>query len=170
MARRTICAGTAWTGACGSKHKRNPSMTTSLTFIDTNKLPRVKTPQGEVTEILNQQLVGAKNVLGTLRWLSPGEKFEAATARKTSAHLPDGRARKHPPGRQRLRCFPRRGRLSRTFGISHHSSRRRIAAQALPSSGSANSGVGNDRDLNPVVTDLFSLDKVMKKVKTGLIS
>jgi len=52
-------------------------MTTSLTFIDTNKLPRVKTPQGEVTEILNQQLVGAKNVLGTLRWLSPGEKFEA---------------------------------------------------------------------------------------------
>ena len=52
-------------------------MTTSLTFIDTNKLPRVKTPQGEVTEILNQQLVGAKNVLGTLRWLSPGEKFQA---------------------------------------------------------------------------------------------
>jgi mannose-6-phosphate isomerase-like protein (cupin superfamily) len=52
-------------------------MTTTLTFIDTNKLPRVKTPQGEVTEILNQQLVGAKNVLGTLRWLSPGEKFQA---------------------------------------------------------------------------------------------
>ena len=52
-------------------------MTKSLTFIDTNKLPRVKTPQGEVTEILNQQLVGAKNVLGTLRWLSPGEKFQA---------------------------------------------------------------------------------------------
>ena len=52
-------------------------MNTSLTFIDTNKLPRVKTPQGEVTEILNQQLVGAKNVLGTLRWLSPGEKFQA---------------------------------------------------------------------------------------------
>ena len=39
-------------------------MTTSLTFIETNKLPRVKTPQGEVTEILNQQLVGAKNVFG----------------------------------------------------------------------------------------------------------
>jgi AraC-like protein len=52
-------------------------MTKSLTFIDTNTLPRVKTPQGEVTEILNQQLVGAKNVLGTLRWLSPGEKFQA---------------------------------------------------------------------------------------------
>jgi len=52
-------------------------MTNTLTFIDTNKLPRVKTPQGEATEILNRQLVGAKNVLGTLRWLSPGEKFQA---------------------------------------------------------------------------------------------
>jgi hypothetical protein len=57
-------------------------MTTTLTFIDTNTLPRVKTPQGEVTEILNQQLVGAKNVLGTLRWLSPGEKFQAAPLEK----------------------------------------------------------------------------------------
>jgi len=52
-------------------------MTNSLTFIDTNKLPRVKTPQGEVTEVLNEQLVGAKNVFGTLRWLSPGEKYSA---------------------------------------------------------------------------------------------
>jgi hypothetical protein len=52
-------------------------MTTTLTFIDTNQLPRVKTSQGEATEILNQRLAGAKNVLGTLRWLSPGEKFQA---------------------------------------------------------------------------------------------
>ena len=57
-------------------------MTKSLTFIDTNQLPRVKTPQGEVTEILNQHLAGAKNVLGTLRWLSPGEKFEAGREEK----------------------------------------------------------------------------------------
>jgi mannose-6-phosphate isomerase-like protein (cupin superfamily) len=57
-------------------------MITTLTFIDTNTLPRVKTPQGEVTEILNQQLVGAKNVLGTLRWLAPGEKFQAAPLEK----------------------------------------------------------------------------------------
>jgi quercetin dioxygenase-like cupin family protein len=48
-----------------------------LTFIDTNKLPRVKTPQGEVTEILNRHLAGAKNVLGMLRWLKSGEKFKA---------------------------------------------------------------------------------------------
>jgi hypothetical protein len=52
-------------------------MTTTLTFIDTSKLPRVKTPQGEATEILNERLAGAKNVLGTLRWLSPGQKFQA---------------------------------------------------------------------------------------------
>lgn len=48
-------------------------------FIDTNKLPRVKTPQGEATEILNEQLAGAKNVLGTLRWLQPGERFQTDT-------------------------------------------------------------------------------------------
>jgi mannose-6-phosphate isomerase-like protein (cupin superfamily) len=57
-------------------------MTSALTFIDTNKLPRVKTPEGEVTEILNEQLVGAKHVFGTLRWLSPGESFEAAPLEK----------------------------------------------------------------------------------------
>jgi glyoxylate utilization-related uncharacterized protein len=50
-------------------------MTTTTTFIDTNQLPRVKTPHGEFTEILNAQLVGAKNVLGTLRWLPSGEQF-----------------------------------------------------------------------------------------------
>jgi quercetin dioxygenase-like cupin family protein len=46
-------------------------------FIDTNKLPRVQTPQGEATEVLNSALVGAKNVLGTLRWLKAGEHFNA---------------------------------------------------------------------------------------------
>jgi quercetin dioxygenase-like cupin family protein len=52
-------------------------MSKQLTFIDTNTLPRVKTPQGEVTEVLNNALQGAKNVLGTLRWLKPGEHFKA---------------------------------------------------------------------------------------------
>ena len=51
-------------------------------FIDTNKLPRVKTQQGEATEILNEKLAGAKNVLGTLRWLKPGEKYETNTSDK----------------------------------------------------------------------------------------
>jgi glyoxylate utilization-related uncharacterized protein len=52
-------------------------MTTATTFINTNELPRIKGPQGEFTEILNGPLVGAKNVLGTLRWLSSGETFAA---------------------------------------------------------------------------------------------
>ncbi|HWF37385.1 MAG TPA: AraC family ligand binding domain-containing protein [Candidatus Acidoferrales bacterium] len=53
-----------------------------LTFIDTKSLPRVKTPQGEMTEILNKELCGAKNVLGVLRWLKPGEQFNAAASEK----------------------------------------------------------------------------------------
>lgn len=52
-------------------------MNTTTTFIDTNQLPRVQTPQGEATEVLNNALTGARNVLGTLRWLKPGETFDA---------------------------------------------------------------------------------------------
>ena len=51
-------------------------------FIDTNKLPRKQTPQGEMTEILNNELAGAKNVLGTLRWLKSGEKLNADAGAK----------------------------------------------------------------------------------------
>jgi glyoxylate utilization-related uncharacterized protein len=54
----------------------------ALTFIETNQLPRLKTPQGEATEVLNQQLAGAKNVLGTLRWLNAGERFAAKASDK----------------------------------------------------------------------------------------
>jgi hypothetical protein len=52
-------------------------------FIDTAALPR--TPMrggGEMTEILNEALAGAKNVVATLRWLEGGERFEAAPAGK----------------------------------------------------------------------------------------
>src|SRR5215471_17779325 len=51
-------------------------------FIDTNKLSRQQTPQGELTEILNNELAGAKNVLGMLRWLKSGEKFHAEASDK----------------------------------------------------------------------------------------
>jgi quercetin dioxygenase-like cupin family protein len=53
-----------------------------LTFIDTKSLPRVKTAQGDMTEVLNRELCGAKNVLGTLRWLKPGEQFKAEASEK----------------------------------------------------------------------------------------
>jgi mannose-6-phosphate isomerase-like protein (cupin superfamily) len=57
-------------------------MQSTTTFIDTNQLPRVQTPEGEATEIINNALVGAQNVLGTLRWLKPGEKFKAEPEEK----------------------------------------------------------------------------------------
>jgi len=66
----------------------------ALTFIDTKKLPRQKTPQGEMTEILNQQLAGAKNVLGTLRWLGSGERFKAESSDKHQLiYLMEGKGR-----------------------------------------------------------------------------
>ena len=67
----------------------------SLTFIDTNKLPHKATPgAGEVTEVLNQALCGAKNVLGSLRWLKSGEKFKAEASNKHQLiYLMDGKGR-----------------------------------------------------------------------------
>ena len=63
-------------------------------FVDTNKLPRKKTAEGEVTEILNSELVGAKNVFGTLRWLKSGETFKAdAAARHQLIYLMEGNGR-----------------------------------------------------------------------------
>ena len=54
----------------------------STTFIDTNSLPKTTTPQGQFTEILNSTLAGAKNVLGVLRWIQPGESFKAEASDK----------------------------------------------------------------------------------------
>jgi glyoxylate utilization-related uncharacterized protein len=73
----------------------------SLTFIDTKKLPRVKMPQGEATEILNEKLAGAKNVLGTLRWLKSGEKYQAAASDKHQLlYLMDGKGSIHLENKQ----------------------------------------------------------------------
>ncbi len=50
----------------------------SLTFIDTNALP--KNPSsgvGAVTEVLNQALCGARNVHGSLRWVGQTDTFKA---------------------------------------------------------------------------------------------
>jgi|SRR5579862_4313960 quercetin dioxygenase-like cupin family protein len=54
----------------------------ALTFIDTNQLPKTKTPQGEVTAVMNRALFGAENVEGSLRWLKAGERFLAASPDK----------------------------------------------------------------------------------------
>lgn len=56
----------------------------SLTFIDTNKISRAKLPgSGEFAEILNKELCGAENVVGSLRWLHPGEKLDLRSDKNT---------------------------------------------------------------------------------------
>src|SRR5512136_2465871 len=55
----------------------------SLTFIDTNKLPKKSVPgQGDVTEVLNEALCGSKNVHGSLHWLKAAETFAPAASNK----------------------------------------------------------------------------------------
>ena len=55
----------------------------SLTFIDTNKLPKTSlNGQGEVSDVLNPALCGAKNVHGSLHWLSGADTFNAQAAGK----------------------------------------------------------------------------------------
>jgi quercetin dioxygenase-like cupin family protein len=67
----------------------------SLTFIDTNKLPRQSSPgHGQMTEVLNAALCGAKNVRGSLRWLQAGDTFQAETDnRHQLVYLMDGKGR-----------------------------------------------------------------------------
>jgi glyoxylate utilization-related uncharacterized protein len=62
------------------------------TYIDTNKLPHTKMPGGEFVEVLNNALCGAKNVVGSLRWLNAGEKYDAVSDAKTNQllYLMDG--------------------------------------------------------------------------------
>jgi glyoxylate utilization-related uncharacterized protein len=56
----------------------------SLTFIDTNKIPHAKLAgSGEFAEVLNNQLCGAKNVVGSLRWLNAGEKLDVQSDANT---------------------------------------------------------------------------------------
>jgi hypothetical protein len=48
------------------------------TYIDTNAIPRSRVAgSGEVAEILNDQLAGAKNVVATLHWLGRGDHLDA---------------------------------------------------------------------------------------------
>ena len=55
------------------------------TYIDTNTLPHTKVAgSGEFVEVLNNALCGAKNVVGTLRWLQSGEKYDAVCDAKTN--------------------------------------------------------------------------------------
>jgi len=58
------------------------------TYIDTNTLPHTKVPgSGEYVEVLNNALCGAQNVVGSLRWLNAGEKYDAACDADTNQLL-----------------------------------------------------------------------------------
>jgi hypothetical protein len=67
----------------------------SLTFIDTNGLPKqASNGHGEVVEVLNAALCGAKNVHGSVRWLKSGETFEPKdNAKHQLIYLMDGKGR-----------------------------------------------------------------------------
>lgn len=50
----------------------------ATTFIKTGNCARTSVPgAGAASEILNEALCGAKNVIGTLRWLNDGDRYEA---------------------------------------------------------------------------------------------
>ena len=54
------------------------------TYIDTNAIPRTRVAgAGEVAEILNRDLCGARNVVGMLRWLGAGDSLDARSDGKT---------------------------------------------------------------------------------------
>jgi len=67
----------------------------SLTYIDTNTLPRKSSPgHGEMTEVLNNALCGANNVVGSLHWLKAGDNFNAGAGDKHQlVYLMDGKGR-----------------------------------------------------------------------------
>lgn len=65
----------------------------STTRIDTKAIPRHElNGQGEFAEILNRELCGAENVVGTLRWLAAGQRFdtEAIDATHQLIYLMEG--------------------------------------------------------------------------------
>jgi quercetin dioxygenase-like cupin family protein len=57
----------------------------TITCIDTDQCRRVKLAgaQGAVAEIVNRALCGAENVVGLLRWLEKGERFDAESLPET---------------------------------------------------------------------------------------
>ena len=60
----------------------------ATTFIKTGDCARVSVPgAGEAAEILNPALCGAKNVLGTLRWLAGGDRLDAQGRAATHQHI-----------------------------------------------------------------------------------
>lgn len=66
----------------------------TTTFIDTNTIAPVPVPDGHgrYAEVLNDALCGAKNVVGSLRWLDSGDSLSVACDADTHqvVYLMDG--------------------------------------------------------------------------------
>jgi glyoxylate utilization-related uncharacterized protein len=64
------------------------------TYIDTNRIPRSTVAgAGEMTEVLNDRLAGAKNVVATVRWLQSGDRLDAGAPNVHNlVYLMDGEA------------------------------------------------------------------------------
>ena len=103
------------------------------TYIDTNNLPHTKTPAGEYVEVLNNALCGAKNVVGTLRWLQAGERYDAANDARTNQliYLMEGEAT-ITLNAQVARRGKRQRDLSGAVGIGEHRAAGQRPAQTLP--------------------------------------
>ena len=71
-----------------------------LTFIDTNKLSRQITAEGEFTEVLNRDLCGAKNVVAALAEIR--REIRSRSFGQAPTPLSHGGERKHTPRRQAL--------------------------------------------------------------------
>ena len=114
----------------------------SLTFIDTNKLPKKATAgQGEFTEVLNEALCNAHNVLGSLRWLKSAETFKPDVSDKHQLiYLMDGKGRIQLNNKG-LRRREGRRRLSRPVRDRHHPGGERRVAEAFSSYRAENSEV-----------------------------
>ena len=57
----------------------------SATFIDTNQCARstLSNGHGDVADIINEDLCGAEDVAGKLRWLTEGQRFDAESLANT---------------------------------------------------------------------------------------
>ena len=94
----------------------------SLTFIDTNKISHSQqSGAGEFAEILNKQLCGAENVVGTLHWLKSGEKLDVRSDAETHqlVYLMEGEGTIHA-GREGTQREKGSGRVCRTVGVRSH--------------------------------------------------